>query len=150
MRVKLRQFARKCYTRQYNSTFTHIWQFLAGSGTDAKKMPRSAPTGPPDGRGRGDKYWQGARQRWNFKLLGQSLTETMSQWLTSDKKPVYVEQFIPPRSTLMEYFISKVRLVYYGLREKYFSRVHLSHQNNFKKSASAVVRFVNLKRQRLF
>ena len=32
----------------------------------------------------------------------------MSQWLTSDVKPVYVEQFIPPRSTLMEYFISKV------------------------------------------
>ncbi|KAJ7385421.1 DmX-like protein 1 [Desmophyllum pertusum] len=75
-----------------------------GSVTDAKKNPRS-----PDGRGRGQPgdRWQGARQRWNFKLLGQSLTETMSQWLTSDVKPVYVEQFVPPRSTLMEYFISK-------------------------------------------
>lgn len=80
-----------------------------GTGTDTKNKPRNPPPGTPDGRGRGDKYWQGARQRWNFKLLGQSLTETMSQWLTSDVKPVYVEQFIPPRTTLMEYFISKVR-----------------------------------------
>lgn len=87
--------------------------------TDAKKKPRSPPTGPPDGRGRGDKYWQGARQRWNFKLLGQSLTETMSQWLTSDVKPVYVEQFIPPRSTLMEYFISKVQASVHCLERKH-------------------------------
>jgi len=86
-----------------------LTQFLAGSGTDSKKKPRTPTPGNPDARVRGDKYWQGARQRWNFKLLGQSLTETMSQWLTSDVKPVYVEQFIPPRSTLMGYFISKVQ-----------------------------------------
>ena len=82
-----------------------------GSGPDVKKKPRSSAAGLPESRGRGqggEKYWQGARQRWNFKLLGQSLTETMSQWLTSDVKPVYVEQFVPPRTTLMEYFISKV------------------------------------------
>lgn len=82
-----------------------------GSGPDAKKKSRSSAAGHPESHGRGqagDKYWQGARQRWNFKLLGQSLTETMSQWLTSDAKPVYVEQFVPPRTTLMEYFISKV------------------------------------------
>lgn len=82
---------------------------VLGTGTDTKNKPRNPPSGTPDGRERGDKYWQGARQRWNFKLLGQSLTETMSQWLTSDVKPVYVEQFIPPRTTLMGYFISKVR-----------------------------------------
>lgn len=34
----------------------------------------------------------------------------MSQWLTSDVKPVYVEQFVPPRTTLMAYFIHKVQL----------------------------------------
>ena len=73
--------------------------------------PRSATPGNPENRGRGqfnDKYWQDARQRWNFKLLGQSLTETMTQWFASDVKPVYIEKFVPPRTTLMGYFISKV------------------------------------------
>ena len=88
--------------------------FFTGSGTDPKKKPRTPPKSSVDSRGRGqtgDKYWQGARQRWNFKLLGQSLTETMSQWLTSEVKPVYVEQFVPPSTTLLEYFIHKVQQV---------------------------------------
>ncbi|XP_068740234.1 dmX-like protein 2 [Montipora capricornis] len=114
---------KQLYRLVVNSLKSNLWGLVfggglrtavhqsTGSGLDTKKkQPQTTTAGNTGRRGRGqvgDKYWQGARQRWNFKLLGQSLTETMSQWLTSDIKPVYVEQFVPPRTTLMEYFICK-------------------------------------------
>ena len=46
-------------------------------------------------------YWDNARQRWNYKLLGREGASEM-------KGLVYKEEFIPPEMTLMEYFMRKV------------------------------------------
>ncbi|KAK3717892.1 hypothetical protein QZH41_014895, partial [Actinostola sp. cb2023] len=83
-------------------------QTSSGGATQADK---SRPSASPTGRGRGqtDKYWNSARTRWNYKLLGQS-ADSIAQARAADSKPVVVEQYMPPTTTLMGYFLSKPHL----------------------------------------
>ena len=73
---------------------------------DVETRPRTASGGR--GGPEGDKYWNAARQRWNYKLLGKGLTDSMVQSRKPEVKPVQVEHYVTPRSTLVQYFVTKV------------------------------------------
>ena len=78
--------------------------FLLTSKGVVEAKGRSSSSIPGRARGEStDKYWNAARQRWNYKLLGHNPTER-----STDARATYMDQFVPPRTTLMEYFTTKV------------------------------------------
>ena len=85
---------------------TRVLVYPAGSSQiEGKSKSPVLPAGK--GRGQTDKYWNSARQRWNYKLLGQN-ADSIAQARAADSKPILVEQYMPPTTTLMGYFVSKV------------------------------------------
>ncbi|XP_048584043.1 dmX-like protein 2 isoform X2 [Nematostella vectensis] len=76
-------------------------QALSSEATTPTETKPSLPTGTRDRPGKpGDKYFSAMRSKWNYKLLGKSAE-------TSESKTPFVEQYVPPSMTIMEYFVSK-------------------------------------------
>ncbi|EDO42278.1 predicted protein, partial [Nematostella vectensis] len=78
-----------------------ITQRRKNKATTPTETKPSLPTGTRDRPGKpGDKYFSAMRSKWNYKLLGKSAE-------TSESKTPFVEQYVPPSMTIMEYFVSK-------------------------------------------